>query len=92
MKDPTTIEDCGLDTRLEARLSGSGNEVVCFHSMGCHKSVLDSSMELNFEDWMDAQAQRREAGAQRRKAEAQERVLKLISQYNDSERKNVLLR
>jgi hypothetical protein len=28
MKDPTTIEACGLDTRLEAKFNGSGNEVV----------------------------------------------------------------
>jgi hypothetical protein len=36
MKDPTTIEDYGLDTRLEARLSGSGNEVVVFKCGKCN--------------------------------------------------------
>jgi short-subunit dehydrogenase involved in D-alanine esterification of teichoic acids len=28
MREPTTIGASGLDTRLEARFSGSGNEVV----------------------------------------------------------------
>jgi hypothetical protein len=45
-----------------------------------------------FKDWMEARKQQIEAEAQRRRAEAQERVLELIPQYNDSERKNVLLR
>jgi len=46
VKDLTTIEACGLDTRLETRFNGSGNEVMSKIQM------REMQQQMNITTWM----------------------------------------